>query len=206
MLLLKFEDNVSASNLVNLKDFKKEDILIPEEFYIENILIKGSARTGKTDKILLNMFFNVPKGENVRKIYFTTSYNYQDIISNKIVLHSLNKEITEEKLNNIISDINDDKDVVVYLKTPDINREKNVIKLESLLFKLSEKYKMFFFFDEFQYLNKLNFITKKISENKDKFYLSVQYSNQLKYAGYTDEEIFFIKEHSKSVDTEKQNV
>lgn len=200
MYILRLEDENRKSNFINLNDFTQEIIAIPKSFYKENILIKGSVKTGKTQKIMLPMFFNLVPTASYKKIFFTTNCNIIDLKDYEYNCFILD---TNTSIDKIVNAVENDKNVIVCLQTHlDTNFQMNLIK--KIMEHLDKKFTMSFFFDELQYFPKNEYLLTIGSKNR--FYLALQYSKQLLNCGYSREDVDFIKAHTKSIDTEKQYI
>lgn len=205
MYTLQFETKTNPHrNFISATEFANSIIAIPKVFYDYNIMVKGSTRTGKTQKIMLPMFSNLNK-KNISKIYFSAKslnlLDLSDIQSNYFEIEENNFENTKEE---IYKSVRDGKNTIVCFGGL-LGKPTLITKYFTELMKsISEKKQSYFFIDDFQHFPRNTFILENINKDNIKFYMALEYSNQLLNMGYSEEEKCYIKSNSKSIDTEKQ--
>lgn len=214
MRLLRESETKEKEYFMSPISFLDAEVEVPKEFAYENVMVKGSNRTGKTSKVLIPLYKEFEYG----KLYITLSNNYAErIVEEDTVVIDMRKQDIPMTAMEVVSSLI--KGEEVYLNVDVTCCKEQSTKMVNDIFRslLDRKEELvapvLIAFDDISYTvrveNLLEYLESS-SEGREKdknknFYLAstLCYTRQL-IGLYKEEEVEEIRKYVTMVDVEKQ--
>lgn len=215
MRLMRESEVKETKYFMSPVSFLDAEIEVPKEFAYENVMVKGSVRTGKTSKVLIPLYKEFDYG----KLYICVKDNYysQIVDEDTVVVDLDGDEVPSPE--EIVSCLIKGQAVYLPLKiSSDRNKSAELVNgiFRNLLVRKGElTAPVLIAFDDISYAVRVDCLLEFLassaegrSKDKDKnVYLAstLCYTKQL-IGLYTEEEVEEIKKHVTMVDVEKQPI